>query len=194
MDASGWDERYSGNELLWGLPPNRWVEAELADVPAGRALDLACGEGRNAIWLADRGWSVTAVDFSAVGIERARALDTAGKVRWVQADATTYQPDEIDLALICYLQLTPDERRSAVRAAAGGLAPDGTLLVIAHDSRNLADGTGGPPDPSVLYTANDVTADIADVGLNVLRADEVLRPVDGAERPAIDCLVRARRG
>jgi 2-polyprenyl-3-methyl-5-hydroxy-6-metoxy-1,4-benzoquinol methylase len=79
MDASGWDERYSGNELLWGLPPNRWVEAELADTSVGRAIDLACGEGRNAIWLADRGWSVTAVDFSGVAIQRARALDTAGR-------------------------------------------------------------------------------------------------------------------
>jgi SAM-dependent methyltransferase len=163
-------------------------------VPAGRALDLACGEGRNAIWLADRGWSVTAVDFSGAAIERARALDSRGRVRWVQADATTYQPDEIDLALICYLQLTPDQRRSAVRAAAGGLAPGGTLLVIAHDSRNLTDGTGGPPDPSVLYTANDVTADIADMGLTVLRAGEILRPIDGAERPAIDCLLRACHG
>jgi SAM-dependent methyltransferase len=194
VDASGWDERYSGSELLWGMPPNRWVEAELADADPGRALDLACGEGRNALWLAERGWKVTAVDFSGVAIERGRELDTAAKVQWVQADVTTYHPAVTDLALICYLQLAAHPRRAAVRAAAAALAPGGVLLVIAHDSRNLMDGTGGPQEPSVLYTASDVAADIADMGLTIERAGEVLRPVDGADRPAIDCLVRARRG
>jgi SAM-dependent methyltransferase len=193
MDAEGWDERYRASELLWGLPPNRWVAEELAGAEPGRALDLACGEGRNALWLAEQGWQVTAVDFSAVAIARARELDTASMVRWFQADATTYCPDETDLALICYLQVAADERRRAVRTAAQALAPGGTLLVIAHDSRNIADGTGGPQDPSVLYTADDVTADIAGLGLGVERAGEVLRPVEGAERPAIDCLLRARR-
>jgi SAM-dependent methyltransferase len=176
------------------MPPNRWVEAELADASPGRALDLACGEGRNAMWLAERGWDVTAVDFSGVAIERGRRLDTAAKVRWVQADVTTYRPEETDLALICYLQLAADLRRSAVRAAANALASGGVLLVVAHDSRNLADGTGGPQEPSVLYTASDVVADIDGMGFTIQRAGEVLRPVDGAERPAIDCLVRARRG
>ena len=193
MDASGWDQRYSGSELLWGMPPNRWVEAELSDADPRRALDLACGEGRNALWLAEQGWKVTAVDFSGVAIERGRELDTAGKVQWVQADVTTYQPEETDLALICYLQLAAELRRRAIRAAAAALAPGGVLLVIAHDSRNLTDGTGGPQEPSVLYTANDVAGDIADMGFTVERAGEVLRPVDGADRPAIDCLVRARR-
>lgn len=193
MDASDWDERYSGSELLWGLPPNRFVAEELADAAPGRAVDLACGEGRNALWLAERGWQVTAVDFSAVAIARGRELDTNALVRWVQADTTSYQPDEVDLALICYLQLAPGERRAAVQAAARALAPGGTLLVIAHDSRNLTDGTGGPPDPSVLYTAQDILGDIAEFDFTVERAGEVLRPVEGADRPAIDCLVRARR-
>ena len=132
MDASGWDERYSGSDLLWGMPPNRWVEAELADASPGRALDLACGEGRNAMWLADRGWDVTAVDFSGVAIERGHRLDTAAKVHWVQADVTTYRPEETDLALMCYLQLAAAPRRSAVRAAAGALASGGVQIGRAH--------------------------------------------------------------
>jgi len=194
MDAETWDERYRGADLVWGAPPNRWVEAELSDATPGRAVDLACGEGRNALWLARNGWRTTGVDFSPVAIEKARELDTRHEVEWLVGDATTYVPAApVDLALLSYLQLAAAERRLAVRAAAASLAPGGTLLVIAHDSRNLVDGTGGPKDPFVLYTAADVTADLAGTGLHVVRAGEVLRPVEGADRPAIDALVRAVR-
>ena len=193
MDPDAWDERYRAADLVWGAPPNRWVAAELADARPGRAVDLACGEGRNALWLAHNGWQVTGLDFSPVAITKARALDTRHEVDWVVGDATTYAPDTaVDLALLVYLQLSATERRLAVRAAAAALAPGGTLLVIAHDSRNLTEGTGGPQDPFVLYTAADVTADLAGTGLDVQRAGEVLRPVEGADRPAIDALVRAR--
>lgn len=192
MDAASWDERYRVHGLVWGGPPNRWVVEELTDAPPGRALDLACGEGRNALWLAAHGWQVTAVDFSAVAIGKARELDTNHLVEWVQADATNYQPERpVDLALLSYLQLPAAQRRSAVRGAAAALAPGGMLLVIAHDSRNLLDGTGGPQDPRVLYTAADVTSDLDGTGLVIDRAEEVLRPVAGTDRPAIDVLVRA---
>lgn len=195
MDAGAWDERYRAHGLVWGGPPNRWVVEELEDAPPGRALDLACGEGRNALWLAAHGWQVTAVDFSAVAIEKARELDTNGLVEWVEADATAYTPAQpVDLALLSYLQLAADQRRRAVRGAAAALAPGGMLLVIAHDSRNLSDGTGGPQDPRVLYSAPDLVADLDGTGLVIDRAEEVLRPVAGTERPAIDVLLRARAG
>jgi SAM-dependent methyltransferase len=194
MDASAWDERYRAEGLVWGGPPNRWVVEELSGAAPGVALDLACGEGRNALWLAAQGWRVIAVDFSAVAIGKARELDTNGLVEWVTGDATTYRIAEpVDLALLCYLQLPADERRSAVRSAAESLAPDGTLLVVAHDARNLSDGTGGPPDPRVLYTASDVADDLDGTDLVIGRACEVFRPVPGKDRPAIDALLRARR-
>lgn len=193
MDAATWDERYRASDLVWGAPPNRWVVEELADATPGRAVDLACGEGRNALWLAAHGWQVTGVDFSAVAIAKARELDTHQLVSWVQADATSFRGDPVDLALLCYLQLGPAERRLAVRAAASTLAPGGMLLVIAHDTRNRTDGHGGPQDPHVLYTAADVADDLAGTGLVIERAGEALRPVEGAERPAIDALLRARR-
>jgi SAM-dependent methyltransferase len=198
MDAAGWDERYRASELVWGATPNRWVEQEVADLPPGDALDLACGEGRNAVWLAARSWRVTAVDFSAVGIAKGKALEEreldAPAIAWVVADATSFlAPRPVDLALLCYLQLSAGERRAAVRSAARALAPGGVLLVIAHDSRNLAEGTGGPQDPAVLYTAADVAADLDGIGLVVDKAEEALRPVPGAERPAIDALLRAHR-
>jgi SAM-dependent methyltransferase len=202
VDAEGWDDRYRASELVWGIAPNRWVEQELAGLPAGRALDVACGEGRNALWLAGLGWQVTAVDFSPVALEKARALeeraqeDRAEAVRmsWRCADATAYRHDgAVDVALLCYLQLPATQRRAAVRNAAEALAPGGTLLVIGHDSTNLADGTGGPQDPSVLFTAADVADDLDGTGLTVDVAEAVLRPVEGAPRPAIDALLRARR-
>jgi SAM-dependent methyltransferase len=198
MDASDWDERYRAAETVWGVEPNRWVAQEAAGLPPGSALDLACGEGRNALWLAGRGWRVKAVDFSAVavakGVELARRVPAGDRVEWIVGDATTYAAAEpVDLALLCYLQLAASERRAATRAAATALAPGGTLLVIGHDSRNRLDGTGGPRDPAVLFTAADVAADLDGTGLTMEKGGEVLRPVDGAERPAIDVLVRAAR-
>ncbi|MDT4924540.1 MAG: hypothetical protein QOG01_2253 [Pseudonocardiales bacterium] len=195
MDAAAWDERYRSLDSVWGAAPNRFVEQELSDLAPGRALDLACGEGRNAIWLASLGWQVIGVDFSAVALEKARAGERHGPpVTWTVADATTYHaPEPVDLALLCYLQVDTPTRRAAVTNAAAALAPGGTLLVVAHDARNIADGTGGPQDPTVLYTATDIATDLADTDLVVERADEVFRPVDGADRPAIDALFRAHR-
>jgi SAM-dependent methyltransferase len=198
MDAKVWDERYRASVSVWGAAPNCWVEQEVAGLSPGVALDLACGEGRNAVWLAAGGWRVYAVDFSRVGLDKGAELERRTlerpSITWVAADATTYgSPEPVDLALLCYLQIEPVGRRAAVRAAASALAPGGTLLVIAHDSRNLADGTGGPQDPAVLYTAADVQGDLAGSDLLIERAGEVLRPVEGADRPAIDALLRAHR-
>jgi SAM-dependent methyltransferase len=179
------------------VEPNRWVAQELAEVTPGRAVDLACGEGRNAIWLATRGWRVVAVDFSPVAVQKGRAAaERFGvEVDWRVADVRAFEPDTpADLALICYLQAPEADRRNVLRRAAASLAPGGTLLVVGHDSRNLSDGTGGPQDPRVLYTAADLAADIAGTGLVVEQALEVQRPVEGAPRPALDALLRARRG
>jgi SAM-dependent methyltransferase len=142
---------------------------------------------------------VTAVDFSEVGLDKGRRLaaDRGVLVDWVCADATGWRPpdDGFDLVVVLYLQLTADERRSALGVAVRALAPGGTLLVVAHDATNLADGTGGPRDAAVLYGPDDVLADLdaAGVVVTVERADVVARPVEGAERPALDCLVRVRR-
>ncbi|MEP7021722.1 MAG: class I SAM-dependent methyltransferase [Pseudonocardiales bacterium] len=199
MRSEQWDERYAAVELVWGTQPNRWVERELADLPPGRALDLACGEGRNALWLAGRGWQVSALDFSAVALDKGRTLETrqdraAPRVAWVLGDATTYRPAKpVDLVLLCYLQLPAGERTQAVSGAAAALAARGTLLVIGHDSANITDGVGGPQDPAVLFTAADVVADLAGTDFVIDRAEAVHRPVEGADRPAIDALVRAHR-
>src|SRR5579875_20601 len=200
MDAETWNDRYSGAELVWGTEPNRYVAAELADAPPGRALDVACGEGRNAIWLATRGWQVTGVDFSSAGLSRAARLaeraGVAGRVSFQLADVVTgpLPGGPFDAVVVAYLQLEAPRRRAALRKSAEVVAPGGTLLVVGHDSSNLTEGTGGPQDPRVLFTPQDLTADLADLpGLAVDKAERVRRPVPGAGRDAIDALVRIRR-
>jgi SAM-dependent methyltransferase len=192
MDAAGWDERYAASELVWSAEPNRFVAEVCADLAPGRALDLAAGEGRNTIWLARRGWTVTAADFSQVGLDKGRRLaDHAGvadRVAWVLADATTaLWPAEHDLVVVAYLQLVEAERRAAALRAFGALQPGGRFVWVGHDSSNLADGTGGPQDPSVLMTADDVLLDLTGEPFDVVRAERVARPVGDAT--AYDCLL-----
>jgi SAM-dependent methyltransferase len=200
VDSQQWDERYSATEFVWATGPNQFVAAELAGLPPGRAIDVAAGEGRNTVWLAERGWQVTAVDFSRVGLEKGRRLSAVrgvdgAQVDWVVADLCDYQPEPggYDLALIAYLQVGPKARATVLGRAAAALAPGGTVFVVAHDLTNLTEGTGGPQDPEVLYTPEAVCAELP--GLRILRAERVRRTVTRDDGPAtaIDTLVRAVR-
>ena len=127
VDSREWDQRYAGTELVWTAQPNRFVVEELQALPPGRALDLGAGEGRNAVWLADRGWRVTAVDFSAAGLDKGRRLAGARglAIGWVHADLRDYEPEEgaFQLVLIAYLQLREAELDGVLRRAAAALAP-----------------------------------------------------------------------
>jgi SAM-dependent methyltransferase len=197
MDSTDWDRRYAGTELVWKAAPNRFLVEEAAGLPPGRALDLATGEGRNAVWLAGRGWSVTAVDFSAVGLDKARRLADEHGVRaeWVLADVLDHAPEPggYDLVIIAYLQLPEAQLATVLGRAATALAPGGTLLVIGHDLANLTEGVGGPQDPAVLYTAPSIVSALD--GLEIVRAGTVRRPVrtEAGDQTAVDTLVRAVR-
>ena len=220
MDAAAWDARYSASDLVWGAEPNRWVRAYCERLPVGRALDLACGEGRNARWLARLGWQVHAVDYSEVAVRRARELSAAerhsvtSRIRWSVADVTTLpiRRRSVDLALICYLHLPPDSFVDVVLRAADGVAPGGHLLIVGHDRRNLREGVSGPQDEGLLYDASALRTLLGGLTATV-RPDrsheapdsreaeqdgwvvEIARTV---ERPtpagrALDTVVRARR-
>lgn len=192
MDAQDWDERYGAGQQ-WSDEPNAHAAALLVDVAPGRALDLAAGEGRMALWLAASGWEVTALDFSAVGLERgrARAAERGLDVRWQVADATTADlgEREYDLVLVLYLHLPREQARDVLARAAAAVAPGGRLIVLGHDRDNLERGVGGPPDPAVLYDVDLLGA--AAAGLEVEQLRQVDRPVDG--QVAIDTLLVARR-
>ncbi len=194
MDRHDWDRRYAERELVWSAGPNRFLVAETETLEPGRALDLACGEGRNAIWLAERGWQVTGVDFSEVAVEKARRLAAARGVeaRFEAVDLLEWEPpaQSFELVLLFYLQVEAAALRTVLGRAARAVAPGGTFLLVGHHSRNLAEGWGGPSDPSVLYGEDDVVPELA--GLEVERAGAVPRPVEEEGATAVDVLVRAR--
>ena len=201
MDATAWNERYTGTDLVWSATPNQFVASDLGSLAPGRAVDLAAGEGRNALWLASLGWDVTAVDFAAAGLEKGRAvaetLELAHPVTWECADVLTWVPDapSYDLAVLAYLQLPAAERREAVRRAVAALRTGGTFFLVAHDTTNLTEGVGGPQEAAVLMTAEDVVADLAGIEVDVVRAERVTREVPGEDGPATayDALVRVVR-
>jgi len=190
-----WNQRYTASDLLWTAVPSRFLVAEIEGLRPGLALDLACGEGRNAVWLAERGWAVVGVDFSDVGLDTARrmAAERDVEVDFVHADLLTYEPEpqRYDLVCVLYLHLPADDRRRVLARAAAAVAPGGTFLLVGHDRENLEQGHGGPSNARVLFTADEVVRELP--GLDVVKAERVLRLVEGAARPAIDALVRARR-
>jgi len=198
-----WDQRYAASEQVWSSTPNVWVEELTSGLEPGRVLDLAAGEGRNALWLAERGWDATAVDFSQVALDRAQtwAVDRLGegasRFHTEQADLLTYTPvaDAFDLVIVVYLHLPADQRRIVLHAAATAVAPGGHLIVIAHDTENLERGVGGPQDPTILYTAQDVADDLLDADLVFTRVERAVRAVDTETGPrqALDAVVMAER-
>jgi SAM-dependent methyltransferase len=198
VDASDWDERYRERPLVWSAEPNVFVERELAGLPPARAVDLAAGEGRNAIWLASEGWEVEAVEFSPIAIEKGRQLAAGAglELSWTLADLRD-QPaiEPAALVLIAYLQLPAAEMAPVLRHAAGLVAPGGQLFLVGHARRNLDDGVGGPQDPDVLWTEELLREGVGGSGVEIDRLAEVTRPVDTDEGPreAIDLLLRAHR-
>jgi 2-polyprenyl-3-methyl-5-hydroxy-6-metoxy-1,4-benzoquinol methylase len=197
LTSEEWNDRYATAELIWGAEPNQFLVREVAELRPGTALDLATGEGRNAIWLARQGWRVTGLDFSAVALDKAReiATDLGVAVDWVHADVVGYQPEPagFDLVTILYLHLERPERRQVLAAASAAVAPGGTLLIVGHDLENLTRGHGGPQDPARLWVADEAVEEL--VGLVVEQAGQVVRLVetDAGTVEAIDTLIRARR-
>jgi SAM-dependent methyltransferase len=195
VQREDWDRRYAEVESLWAAKPNRFLVAEVSTLPPGRALDLACGEGQNAIWLASLGWTVTGVDFSSVAVEkaRARAARESVEIEFLCRDLLDFEPEAaaFDLVIVFYIHIPASDRRLVLERAASAVAPGGTFLLVGHDLANLEEGVGGPRDPDLLFTPDDIAAELP--GLEIEKAERVHRDVDGEERPAIDALVRARR-
>ncbi|QNE46081.1 class I SAM-dependent methyltransferase [Glaciihabitans sp. INWT7] len=192
-----WNDRYAAaaaaGEPVWSIEPNAWIEQVTGTLPAGSAIDLAAGEGRNALWLASRGWSVTAVDFASAGlaIGRQRAASAGLELHWVTADATTWvSPTPADLVVFAYLQLPTAELTAAISNAIASLAAGGTLAMIGHDSENLEHGAGGPKDPAMLWGLEAVRS--AAAGLDIAECRRYDRmTADGSV--AIDTILLATK-
>jgi len=191
MQSDEWDSAYAACELTWSVKPHPHVEEELGNLLPGRGIELGCGEGRQAIWLAGRGWKMTAVDFSPVAVDRGRKIAERHGIRvdWVVADVLDYDlTAPVDLAMILYLHIHRDEFAGVLAKAATALAPGGTLLVLGWDRQNFTDGLGGPRPPEVLYSIDDLVGALD--GLQVVRADQVLQ---AGSSSAVDTLLTAKR-
>lgn len=190
-----WDERHAARNPIEAVEPDPTLVEACGGMTPGRALDLGSGDGRNAVWLAQQGWRVTAVDFSSVAIERAagRAATAGVVIDWRRQDLLEWHPsgETFDLVALVFIHLPADERRMVYASAAAAVTPGGTLLVVAHDRSNLEAGVGGPQDPEVLFTPTEIVADLPP-GFVVDRAETVRRPHDGGRGP-IDAVIQARR-
>ena len=192
-----WDERYSEAGQLWGLEPNRFLVEVAEDLPRGSVLDLGCGQGRNSVWLASRGFEVTGLDLSPVAVEQGArfAKDVGVDVEFAAADITTWRPEgrTWDVVLLSYIHLPEAGRMKVHATAVESLAPGGRVIVIAHHLDNLEHGVGGPPYPELLLTEDLLREDFAD--LEIDRCEPVLRPVDkdGVTGTAIDVLMVAHK-
>ncbi len=168
---------------------------DVAAMTPGVALDIGAGDGRNAIWLAQHGWRVTAVDFSTVALDRgqARAATAGVDVEWRLADLLEWAPPvgTFDLVALFFIHLPSDERHLVYARAVAAVARGGTFLVVGHDRSNLTDGVGGPRDPDVLFTPDEIVSDLP-AGFVVERALTVRRAISTEPAP-LDAVVRAVR-
>jgi SAM-dependent methyltransferase len=176
MSSRDWDERYEAKQLVWSAEPNQFLPPAVEGLDPGRALDLAAGEGRNAIWLALQGWSVAAVDFSPVGLKKGQEIaeHNGVSVDWVVADVTSYSPEEqFDFVAVFYVHLPPDSFMKMMNIAREALAPGGKIFGVGHALRNLAEGVGGPQHPSILWDS-DLVAPVL-LGLEDVVVEEIDR-------------------
>ncbi|MHC5261978.1 class I SAM-dependent methyltransferase [Streptomyces sp. UC4497] len=162
--AQEWDERYRSRDQLFSGNPNGVLVAEAAELPPGQALDVGCGEGGDALWLARRGWQVTAVDVSEVALRRAAAAgaDVAGRVSWARADLAVTPPPAgaFDLVTLQYFPLLRSAGLPALRRLIDAVAPGGTLLFVTHALADLTEHTEATAefDPADYYWADDIAA------------------------------------
>ncbi len=189
-----WNERHAGTDPIESFEPNPALVSTASLLDRGRALDLGCGDGSNAVWLARHGWRVTAVDFSEVAIARGRAAaEAAGvSVDWHVCDMLDVELEQhaYDLVTLLFIHVPPAERREILDRASSAVAPGGTLLVVGHDRSNLADGVGGPRDPAVLFTPDEIALELPDL---VTEHAEVVRRAGSPAPAPIDAVVRASR-
>jgi SAM-dependent methyltransferase len=192
FDEQSFEEMYRATDALWSGRPNVQLVREVADLPPGTALDVGCGEGADAIWLAQRGWRVTAVDFAATALERgaaaAAAAGVADRIDWLRADVTRWSPnaDAFDLVSAQYMHLPPDDRRALFARLAAAVRAGGTLLVAGHDVSEHPAEAHRPPAAERFFTAVEVAEGLEPATWEVVVAES--RP--GAQHAGQDIAVR----
>jgi 2-polyprenyl-3-methyl-5-hydroxy-6-metoxy-1,4-benzoquinol methylase len=164
FDEVFWEERYRSTTTVWSGNPNPQLVAEASDLNPGAALDVGCGEGADTLWLASRGWQVTAVDFSTVALRRAAAkaeeLGIGERVDWVHTDVIDWTPaaGRFDLVSAQFMHLPTQPREALFGRLAAAVAPGGTLLIVGHHPSDLHTTMGRPALHDMFFTGEDLAA------------------------------------
>ena len=167
MNQDFWDQRFRESGYAYGTEPNDFLRASVAKLPPGDALCLAEGGGRNAVHLALKGHRVTAQDLSPVGLEKAQQLAQGQGVNLtcVRGDLREFkpEPESVDLVVAIWMHLEPELRALVHRRAVRALRPGGHLILEAYTPEQLRHGTGGPPNPELLITAQQLQNELQDL-------------------------------
>jgi SAM-dependent methyltransferase len=199
-----WDERYGSHDHVWSGNPNPQLVTEAQGLPPGTALDAGSGEGADAIWLAGRGWRVTAVDWSGVALDRAAvhaaelSADIAGRIEWLRADLATWDPGaaRYDLVSAQYLHMPPEPRQELYGHLAAAVAPGGTLLVVGHHPSDLQTTMPRPAMPERFFTGDDIAGLLDPADWEIITNAAPARTATDPEGRTVtihDAVLRARR-
>ncbi|MEJ3658375.1 class I SAM-dependent methyltransferase [Actinomycetes bacterium KLBMP 9759] len=202
FDREFWEERWARalrehGDAITSMPPNAYLTDAATDLRRGRALDAGCGHGSETLWLAARGWDVTAVDFSATALAHARSTaeavgaDVAERIDWVEGDLASWspQPAHFDLVACLYVHVAGSVR-GLVRRMAAGVAPGGTLLLVGHRPVDPATGAPTPAAGQVQVSVEDAVAALDPTGWELVVAAERPRRQAGT---GVDAVIHARR-
>jgi SAM-dependent methyltransferase len=204
FSEEAWDERYRSRPSLWSGKPNPNLVSETQGLTAGSALDAGAGEGADVIWLAEHGWRVTAIDLSAIALQRAaahaaeRGPQIADRIEWRHADLRSWNPgtEGFDLVAVHYLQLPAAMRAEVFGRLAAAVAPGGTLLIVGHHPSDLQTTMPRPPMPELFYTGDDIAALLDVDGWEIVTNDAPGRAAtdpDGRPVTIHDTVFRATR-
>ncbi|HEU5155783.1 MAG TPA: FAD-dependent oxidoreductase [Streptosporangiaceae bacterium] len=204
LEAEGWEERYGAGPAVWSGNPNPQLVAEVAKLSPGRALDVGCGEGADAIWLAEQGWRVTAVDFATAALDRAAARAAAAgahiadRIEWKRADVRERLPDErgYDLVSSHYVHLPDPARRDLFARLAAAVAPGGTLLIVGHHPHDLRATAHRAHFTDMMFTGEQIAAALDPAEWDAIIVDARPRTAtdpDGRDITIRDAVLVARR-